>query len=673
MKMLDHWLSKDGAGQPLACLATTFTFDADFFAEDCLSRFLSISTRDPDGATGLDIAGMLEEEERLAETQVCVLVDRSCRPDARNLRWDLLPVRVPHGLLHAKVVVLIWERSMRVVIGSANLTRAGYRHQVELGMAIDVDDDCAVPKAVFEDLLRELRGILALAPGALDRAGPKQRAERILQRFESRLSSLNFKPSASQGLKFALAAGSRDSRPLDRLGDVWSGSPPQAVVAMSPFWDDTPDMAGAKEVLERLAKRAPAGARTRATFVVPVDTTAVGTIVRAPVQLRSVAGSRIQARVAGFAAQDDRRLHAKCIQYQSATWFAVMFGSSNITAKGLGLDRAPHRELNLWLGCRVDSPHAKKLATLIPVGEELDGGLEFEPASDDEDESAVADLPDGFEEALLMRRECIELSFRTDRLPESWTLGWTPPGQVRVHLLDATAWRGHGHPVRMEVSLPANLEVLPFLLDVDWTAAGESNRAGWIVNIGPEAVLPPPSELTGLSSDVLLAILASTRPLREAIENALRAKSTRKKPGGDELDPLKRFDDSGLLIQRVRRASAALWGIARRLSARCSSLDALEWRLAGTLGPEHVARKLADAASCDGALAGEAQFLIGELALTVHRVPWGTLIVDLPEQVVHRRIAQTLGVLKGIVDGLNTTRHPAIDTYTQNVFQEVGA
>ena len=244
---------------------------------------------------------------------------------------------------------------------------------------------------------------------------------------------------------------------------------------------------------------------------------------------------------------------------------------------------------------------------LIPVGEELDGGLEFEPASDDEDESAVADLPDGFEEALLMRRECIELSFRTDRLPESWTLGWTPPGQVRVHLLDATAWRGHGQPVRMEVSLPANLEVLPFLLDVDWTAAGESNRAGWIVNIGPEAVLPPPSELTGLSSDVLLAILASTRPLREAIENALRAKSTRKKPGGDELDPLKRFDDSGLLIQRVRRASAALWGIARRLSARCSSLDALEWRLAGTLGPEHVARKLADAASPLYATLDEAQ------------------------------------------------------------------
>ena len=84
MKMLDHWLPPDDAGDPLACLATSFTFDTDFFAEDCLSRFLAISGRDPDGAFGSDIAGLLEEEERLAEARVSVLVDQSCRPEPRN-------------------------------------------------------------------------------------------------------------------------------------------------------------------------------------------------------------------------------------------------------------------------------------------------------------------------------------------------------------------------------------------------------------------------------------------------------------------------------------------------------------------------------------------------------------------------------------------------------------
>lgn len=673
MKMLDHWLARDGSGQPLACVATTFTFDADFFAEDCLSRFLSISTRDPDGATGLDIAGMLEEEERLSETQVSVLVDRSCRPDARNLRWDLLPVGVPHGLLHAKVVVLIWERTMRVVIGSANLTRAGYRHQVETGMAIDLDDGCTVPRQVFDDLAAELRAILALAPGHSGRAGPKQRVERTLRLFESRLAALEFRSDGRQSLRFALAAGSKEQRPLDRFVDVWRGTPPQSVVAMSPFWDDTPDMAGAKAVLGLLAKRASTGSRTTSTFVVPVDTTAVGTIVRAPAQLRSVADSRILAKVHGFAAKDDRRLHAKCVQYESAEWLAVLFGSSNITAKGLGLDSAPHRELNLWIGCPANSAHAKHLRELIPVGDEIDAGLPFEPTPDDEDDTALPDLPGGFEEALLMSREQLELSFRADQLPAHWDLSWTPPGGTPVKLLNEREWTERGSPSRLSVNLPAGLEVLPYMLDVDWVTSSRTCRAGWIVNVGPEAVLPPPAELARLTSDVLLAILASTRPLREAIETALRAKAAQPKGNLDELDPLKRFDSSGLLIQRVRRASAALWGIERRLSARFSSLETLEWRLAGTLGPEHVALKLAEAASLQGTLAGEAQFLIGELALTVHRIPWHSLAVDVPVDAVNTRLTRTLDLLKGIVLGLAAPRHEAVDGYTQRVFREVGA
>ena len=86
MKMLEQGLPPDDDGDPVACLATTFTFDTDCFAEDCLSRFLGISGRDPDGATGFDIACLLEEEERLAEARVSVLVDQICRLEPRKLR-----------------------------------------------------------------------------------------------------------------------------------------------------------------------------------------------------------------------------------------------------------------------------------------------------------------------------------------------------------------------------------------------------------------------------------------------------------------------------------------------------------------------------------------------------------------------------------------------------------
>ena len=70
------------------------------------------------------IAAVLEEEDRLSETQVSVLVDRRTPAERRNLRWDVLSVAVPGGLLHAKVAALLWERCARIIVGSANLTSA---------------------------------------------------------------------------------------------------------------------------------------------------------------------------------------------------------------------------------------------------------------------------------------------------------------------------------------------------------------------------------------------------------------------------------------------------------------------------------------------------------------------------------------------------------------------
>src|SRR3954471_741319 len=85
-RLLDHWSPPDGAGAPVACLATTFTFETDFFVEDCLARFLSLSTVASETDAISSIAAVLEEEDRLSEAQVSVLVDRSSPAEKRNLR-----------------------------------------------------------------------------------------------------------------------------------------------------------------------------------------------------------------------------------------------------------------------------------------------------------------------------------------------------------------------------------------------------------------------------------------------------------------------------------------------------------------------------------------------------------------------------------------------------------
>ena len=43
-KLLDAWTAPEGAGEPVGCIATSFTFDAVFFEEECLGRFLRLES-----------------------------------------------------------------------------------------------------------------------------------------------------------------------------------------------------------------------------------------------------------------------------------------------------------------------------------------------------------------------------------------------------------------------------------------------------------------------------------------------------------------------------------------------------------------------------------------------------------------------------------------------------
>jgi len=72
-RLLDYWVPPDAAGEPVGCVATTFTFDSVFFEEECLTRFAQVES-DPqeDGP-----AYLIEREEELAGLACsAVLVDQ---------------------------------------------------------------------------------------------------------------------------------------------------------------------------------------------------------------------------------------------------------------------------------------------------------------------------------------------------------------------------------------------------------------------------------------------------------------------------------------------------------------------------------------------------------------------------------------------------------------------
>ncbi|NCO35775.1 MAG: hypothetical protein GW893_18180, partial [Armatimonadetes bacterium] len=126
-----------GVGEPCACLGTTFEFDAGFFEAELLPRFLGLRF----DHTENERTFILEREDALAKTRAAVLVDISkFDPGQTTLQWEQLPIQVPGGIQHAKLTLLVWQRLIRLIVASANLTRQGYRRNREVFAALDFFD-----------------------------------------------------------------------------------------------------------------------------------------------------------------------------------------------------------------------------------------------------------------------------------------------------------------------------------------------------------------------------------------------------------------------------------------------------------------------------------------------------------------------------------------------------
>lgn len=662
VKLLDYWSPPDGAGDPLACLATSFTFEADFFTQDCLSRFLSLSTITSEGDHISSIAALLEEEDKLSEAQVSVLVDRGSPAEKRNLRWDVLPIHVPGGLLHAKVAVLLWARHARVILGSANLTSAGYRRQVEIGLALDLQPECKIPSSVMSSLTDELRLLVDLAPGPVEAA--KARAHATLDLLARRISDLDLPAGNSGDTRLAIAAARPGLNPLDGLAQIWRGAQPLQATVLSPFWDDKTPAPAIKAIQQRLTGR-PANKR-RTTILVGIDRL---TGVQAPTSMAQQQDAQVLAFAAPDQDQEFRRLHAKVVMFESPDWLATMIGSSNATSAGYGLDpRSGHYEMNLWIGCRADSRTAKQLRSMVRSAGAIDVPPEDWQPELDEDERVLPELPLAFEQCVVSAGHParVTLTFNlAEQLPASWDVR-TPAGHV---LLTSQEWAAKGASASSELELPD--DALPPYLHVAWRKEGESYQATWAANVEDRGALPPPAELAALPAEILLAALASTRPLPVALEAELRRREAR---GGNdtvdvELDPLRRFDSSGLLLARSRHYSLALWRLQQRLTRPTTSLEVVAWRLNGAFGPVALADAVVAAAEDDRYLPGEAHFLLAEIALTVAAVDWADIARGLPRAEVNALVTAALTHIDTIRQTLPPPDDPALGAYVQEALE----
>jgi hypothetical protein len=599
--MLDLWRPPTGAGDPRGCLASTYTFEPGLFDEQCLGRFLGIES-EPQRES---LAYLLEREMRLGTAYAGVLVDAAQAGVQHSLRWDVLPVRVPAGKQHAKVSLLAWANHVRLIVASANLTDPGYRSNFEVAAPIDfMPTNCDAP--LLADAIAFLRSLIDLVPGSRDLAETR-RAYEFLRRVEG--LSADWKPAPRGGLvrhRLACTLPGRGEAARGAFDELIAacrtrgGLPFQFWIA-SPFFDDGPAPNRAAEAVCRQIAR---GADKEIWLCLPGeqaddDRSTVLHAPRAVYDTLVAAGSKVTVEIVpGEEDGERRKWHAKMIHTVADDYVALMVGSSNFTAAGLGLIPARNAEANLvTIVDRIAHAREEGLLRAVwgkmaPV--EAPDRATWQQAVEDEDEGKGLPVPPGFLAATFHAGEArrIVLRLDPDRLPVEWTVqaaGGLADGQT---VLMAAEWLRVGGEQIVEISWAAYEP--PERLRIDW----EDQHAFLPLNVADAMALPEPSELREMTADEMLAIIAACDP-----GAALRAWGRHRQPADltidpdldaatpIDLDPLSRYRLTDTFLHRVRRRAHVMADLRRFVERPVATEQMLEWRLRGLIGIRPLAEK----------------------------------------------------------------------------------
>ena len=630
--MLELWRPPHGAGDPIGCLATTYTFAPALFDEQCLARFLGIES-EPNRE---DLAFLLERESRLGGVYAGVLVDHSQAGVEHSLRWDVLPVRIRGGKQHAKLSLLAWTYRVRVIVASANLTEPGYRTNHEVAEMVDLTPT-ATQDTVSDEALAFFESLLRFVPSAAEELPAVTRARAFLASVAQRLKTWKMRRrrvAIRQHLVCTVPAAGRGTRAQSALEEALRlcrarGGAPSNVRVASPFFDvDEQD----SRVTSALTKAMARGTRRQLRLGVPVLRNGTDSAPRlvAPRALmttaqRHVDRLRVEALPHHDADKNSRVWHAKMMGFRAERYSAIMIGSSNFTVAGMGVGNRRNTEANLLT--LVDyvafSKDPNRLEAVWPAMEEVNDPESAEwlgpaPDQDEEAQAGAHPLPSGFLSAVYRAgdQRQIVLSLDPLRLPDAWRVDATG-GEAR-ELLASAQWRQDGAPQTVAIDW---LSVQPpQQLLVTWNG----HEAFLPLNVDDQKELPPLVQLEQMSADDMLGILAASDP-----SAAFRVWARQFEPASDDeldaavptdLDPLRRFDLHATFLHRVRRRARMLAQVRANLERPVAGRQALEWRLRGPIGIEALGQRLArEVVDADGRM-DEALLTLADYLIVLQEV-----------------------------------------------------
>jgi hypothetical protein len=394
-RLIDYYLPP-GEGFVLESLvATTYQIDFEFFEEELLAAALGV--RSPVSRLK---AFRSELERKLQKVEVSVLYDLGgCDRLARlSPRIDAIPVVARK--LHSKISLLMWvredrsggapsERRMRLIVGSANLTRQGFRHNYECVASVDYGGRTPAPRA-----------LLTTAIGLVQQIGAQSQTPQLSRQLAAFAAQDALLPAGTAGPDDPVRLVAA-TEVVPAIRDSWgaiSDKAPDTVTVVSPFWTEGSTAAEALfDLFQRLGSPASlemvcCGERSAdgKTWLPVFDSSLA-------VDLKSRLSSQLYLRAAlpdtglqhssstvseigdeleekefatrpgagnGNGTEVLRSLHAKMILVDGIAGSVLYAGSSNCTRRGLGLGGPSNFEAGFRL-----PPHAAPAETGVGLAD----------------------------------------------------------------------------------------------------------------------------------------------------------------------------------------------------------------------------------------------------------------------------------------------------------------
>jgi len=367
-RLIDRLVPDPHWGAMYGFLSTTYDLDPDFLELDFLPSVFGLPARSA-WATRVAIEKHLSELDARA---VILTEARRYRGRPRSLQLEVLPALIARGSsLHAKVSLFVFDRAVRLIVGSANLVERGYRRNREAAAVLTASLESPEATALISEALIGAERALS--------SWLSEDARRVIRKAKDVLVSLGSVRANADKL-FCWSDG--QVRLWRTFLDRW---PAEQVIKrisiISPFWSEDAgltlkaflaeseerDILGSQAEV-RLLTDAYEGPNGQVLPVLPAgyatfDWDSLG--VRATAQAVS---SKVQPEEVGgmedFAGKRD--LHAKIVLLEGDQTGMAYLGSANFTAHGWGFAKhgtGVNIEAGLILRVRVQSV---TLAGLIP-------------------------------------------------------------------------------------------------------------------------------------------------------------------------------------------------------------------------------------------------------------------------------------------------------------------